>query len=65
MCDSVKTEDVWKCEPPTYFRKNSMLHVEQSLHSSLFNEPVLICLNEMTAKIELILLLYVDGISTL
>ena len=41
-------EEMW--EAATYFRKNSMLHAEQS---SLFNELVLICLNEMTAKIEL------------
>ena len=58
-------EDVW--EPTTYFRKNSiniilltfctpaacMLHV----NFGSFNELFLICLNEMTAKL--------DGTSTL
>ena len=39
-------EDVW--EPATYFRKNSMLHV----NFGSFNELFLICLNEMTAKLD-------------
>ena len=56
-------EDVCK---PAYFRKNFLLHVEQSLYyylsslgprspynTSLFIELDLICLNEMIAKLEL------------